>query len=74
MGRAFTIAWPLNRIDWLGIPGTFDQKGINGMAAAGTAAPVAAGLAGAVPVVLWRRRRLTRQSDAIEGADLTREG
>ncbi|WP_101390357.1 signal peptidase I [Streptomyces sp. TLI_146] len=74
VGRAFTIAWPLNRIDWLGIPGTFDQKGINGMAAAGTAAPVAAGLAGAVPVVLWRRRRLTRQSDAIEGADLTREG
>ncbi|MFI1099492.1 signal peptidase I [Streptomyces melanogenes] len=74
VGRAFTIAWPLNRIDWLGIPGTFDQKGINGMGAVGTAAPVAAGLAGAVPMVLWRRRRLTRPSDAIEGTDLTREG
>ncbi|MFC0845852.1 signal peptidase I [Streptomyces noboritoensis] len=74
VGRAFTIAWPLNRIDWLGIPGTFDQKGINGMGAAGTAAPVAAGLAGAVPIVLWRRRRLTRPSDAVEGTDLTREG
>ncbi|MFI1173015.1 signal peptidase I [Streptomyces melanogenes] len=74
VGRAFTIAWPLNRIDWLGIPGTFDQKGLNGMGAAGTAAPVAAGLAGAVPIVLWRRRRLTRPSDAVEGTDLTREG
>ncbi|MFK8907382.1 signal peptidase I [Streptomyces sp. YS-3] len=71
VGRAFTIAWPLNRIDWLGIPGTFDQKGLNGMAAT---APVAAGLAGAVPLVLWRRRRLTRPSDAIEDAGLTREG
>ncbi|WP_344074909.1 signal peptidase I [Streptomyces crystallinus] len=71
VGRAFTIAWPLNRIDWLGIPGTFDQKGLNGM---GSAAPVGAGLAGAVPIVLWRRRRLTRQSDAIEGTDLTRKG
>ncbi|MEV6550740.1 signal peptidase I [Streptomyces sp. NPDC051597] len=71
VGRAFTIAWPLNRIDWLGIPGTFDQKGLNGMA---STAPVAAGLAGAVPIVLWRRRRLTRPSDANEGTDLTREG
>ncbi|WP_079126338.1 signal peptidase I [Streptomyces sp. ERV7] len=71
VGRAFTIAWPLNRLDWLGIPDTFDQKGLNGM---GATAPVAAGLAGALPIVLWRRRRLTRPSDAIEGTDLTRKG
>ncbi|KOU39716.1 signal peptidase I [Streptomyces sp. WM6378] len=55
VGRAFTIAWPLNRIDWLGVPDTFDQPGLSAM---GTAAPAAVGLAGAVPMVLWRRRKL----------------
>ncbi|MFG2718068.1 signal peptidase I [Streptomyces sp. NPDC048416] len=54
VGRAFTIAWPLNRLDWLGVPDTFDQPGLNAM---GTAAPAAVGLAGAVPMVLWRRRK-----------------
>ncbi|UQA97746.1 signal peptidase I [Streptomyces halobius] len=56
VGRAFTIAWPVNRWSTLPVPGTFDQSGINQTLAA---APAALGLAGAVPIVLWRRRRLT---------------
>ncbi|MER0448576.1 signal peptidase I [Streptomyces sp. Edi4] len=59
VGRAFTIAWPLNRLDWLGVPDTFDQPGLSAM---GTAAPAAAGLVGAVPMVLWRRRRKLLQA------------
>ncbi|MFF7727579.1 signal peptidase I [Streptomyces sp. NPDC008001] len=59
VGRAFVVAWPINRWSFLGVPGTFDQPGIN---AAAAAAPSALGLAGAVPLVLWRRRRLTARS------------
>jgi signal peptidase I len=55
VGRAIVVAWPINRWDWLGIPGTFSQPGID---AAGSTVPAAAGLAGAVPLVLLRRRRL----------------
>ncbi|MDT3399885.1 signal peptidase I, partial [Streptomyces sp. B1866] len=54
VGRAIVVAWPVNRWSVLSVPGTFDQPGI------GTAlsmAPTALGLAGAVPVVRWRRRR-----------------
>ncbi|MEU9122178.1 signal peptidase I [Streptomyces sp. NPDC048506] len=56
VGRAFTIAWPINRWATLPVPDTFDQAGINKAMAV---APAALGLAGAVPIVLWRRRRLT---------------
>jgi signal peptidase I len=63
VGRAIVVAWPINRWDWLGIPGTFSQPGIN---AAGSAVPAAAGLAGAVPLVLLRRRRLLRKYEASE--------
>ncbi|MFF4601229.1 signal peptidase I [Streptomyces sp. NPDC001339] len=56
VGRAFTIAWPVNRWSTLPVPDTFDQPGIDKAMAA---APAALGLAGAVPIVLWRRRRLT---------------
>ena len=56
VGRAFTIAWPINRWSTLPVPDTFDQPGINKAMAA---APAALGLAGAVPLVMWRRRRLT---------------
>ncbi|MFG2288779.1 signal peptidase I [Streptomyces sp. NPDC048595] len=56
VGRAFTIAWPINRWATLPVPDTFDQPGINKAMAA---APAALGLAGAVPLVIWRRRRLT---------------
>nr|WP_237535308.1 signal peptidase I [Streptomyces sp. SID3343] len=55
IGRAFTVVWPLSRIHGLGVPGTFDQPGL-GMGAVGSA-PLAAGFAGALPIVLWRRRR-----------------
>ncbi|THA28784.1 signal peptidase I [Streptomyces sp. A1277] len=57
VGRAIVIAWPVNRWATLPVPKTFDQPGIN--AAAAAAAPGAIGLAGAVPLVLWRRRRRT---------------
>ncbi|MGW0820920.1 signal peptidase I [Streptomyces sp. NPDC002845] len=51
VGRAIVIAWPPTRWDTLPIPDTFDQD-------LSAAAPGALGLAGAVPLVLWRRRRL----------------
>ncbi|WP_240662496.1 signal peptidase I [Streptomyces sp. WAC 06738] len=60
VGRAIARAWPIDRWGTLPVPGTFDQPGLN--AAAG-AAPAALGLAGAVPLVLWRRRRLIRKAD-----------
>ncbi|WP_078901908.1 signal peptidase I [Actinacidiphila yeochonensis] len=60
VGRAIVVAWPINRWDWLGIPSTFSQPGIN---AAGTVAPAAAGLAGAVPLVMMRRRWLLRPEE-----------
>jgi signal peptidase I len=60
VGRAIVIAWPVNRWDTLPVPDTFDQPGLNaGAAAAGalSVAPQGLALAGAVPLVLWRRRR-----------------
>jgi signal peptidase I len=66
VGRAIVVAWPINRWDWLGIPGTFSQPGID---AAGGTVPAAAGLAGAVPLVLLRRRRLlNRLEDPAQAA------
>lgn len=60
VGRAIVVAWPINRWDWLGIPSTFSQPGIN---AVGAAVPAAAGLAGAMPLVLMRRRRLLDKAE-----------
>ncbi|MFE2853313.1 signal peptidase I [Streptomyces lavendulae] len=72
VGRAVVVAWPLTRWATLPVPDTFDQPGINhqaaatalGLGASGLApvglGPAALGLTGAVPVVLWRRRRLTK--------------
>jgi signal peptidase I len=59
VGRAIVIAWPLNRWATLPVPGTFDQPGLNVAAATVSAAPAALGVAGALPLVFWRRRRLT---------------
>ncbi|GGQ10332.1 signal peptidase I [Streptomyces virginiae] len=71
VGRAVVIAWPVTRWSTLPIPDTFDQPGIGnqaaatalGLGAAGLApvglGPGALGLAGAVPLVMWRRRKLT---------------
>ncbi|WP_345044805.1 signal peptidase I [Streptomyces sannanensis] len=56
VGRAVVVAWPISRWSTLPVPGTFDQPGLNVAAAV---APGALGLAGAVPLVLWRRKRLT---------------
>lgn len=61
VGRAIVVAWPINRWATLPVPKTFDQPGINTtVSTAMSLAPGALGLAGAVPLVLWRRRRLTR--------------
>ncbi|MFF2964996.1 signal peptidase I [Streptomyces sp. NPDC057963] len=56
VGRAIVVAWPINRWATLPVPKTFDQPGIN---TAMGLAPGALGAAGAIPIVLWRRRRLT---------------
>lgn len=55
VGRAIVVAWPINRWSTLPVPDTFDQ----GLNAAAAASPLALGFAGALPLVLWRRRRLT---------------
>jgi signal peptidase I len=55
VGRAIVVAWPVNRWSTLPVPSTFSQSGIN---AAGAELPVAGGLAGALPLVMLRRRRL----------------
>ncbi|WP_437114101.1 signal peptidase I [Streptomyces syringium] len=57
VGRAIVIAWPINRWSTLPVPDTFDQKGIGA-----AVAPPALGLAGAVPLVLWRRGRIARKA------------
>ncbi|WP_372509546.1 signal peptidase I [Streptomyces humicola] len=61
VGRAIVIAWPVNRWATLPVPSTFNQPGINSTASAALGAtPAALGLAGAVPLVLVRRRRLMK--------------
>ena len=70
VGRAIVKAWPINRWGTLPVPDTFDQKGVSKQAAAAAsapAAPVAVGLAGAVPLVVWRRRRLTGKAATKAG-------
>ncbi|QGV82545.1 signal peptidase I [Streptomyces ficellus] len=61
VGRAIVVAWPVTRWSTLPVPDTFDQPGLNAAAAskavAEMAGPGALGLAAAVPVVLWRRKR-----------------
>ncbi|MER7485747.1 signal peptidase I [Streptomyces sp. NPDC126497] len=60
VGRAVVIAWPVNRWTNLPVPATFDQPGLaagSPSAAVLAAAPQGLALAGAVPLVLWRRRR-----------------
>ncbi|MFJ1543993.1 signal peptidase I [Streptomyces sp. NPDC088246] len=67
VGRAIVVAWPINRWATLPVPKTFDQPGINDRSGINTAmglAPGALGAAGALPLVLWRRRRLTSERTA----------
>ncbi|MFB6836020.1 signal peptidase I [Streptomyces sp. NPDC056361] len=57
VGRAVVIAWPVTRWATLPVPDIFDQPALNQALAA---APVgAASLAGALPLVLWRRKKRT---------------
>ncbi|MDX2934268.1 signal peptidase I [Streptomyces ipomoeae] len=61
VGRAIVVAWPPTRWSTLPVPDTFDQN-------LSAAAPGALGLAGAVPLVLWRRRRLlATESPRVSG-------
>ncbi|WP_399067722.1 signal peptidase I [Streptomyces winkii] len=57
VGRALVVAWPPTRWSALPVPDTFDQPGLASKALGAT--PAVAGVAGAVPLVLWRRRRRT---------------
>ncbi|WP_432138891.1 MULTISPECIES: signal peptidase I [unclassified Streptomyces] len=59
VGRAIVKAWPINRWGTLPVPDTFDQNFGTSAApsAALTVAPQSLALLGAVPLVLWRRRR-----------------
>ncbi|MEU8628364.1 signal peptidase I [Streptomyces sp. NPDC048669] len=61
VGRAVVVAWPLNRWAALSVPDTFDQPG---MSASAALAPGALGIAGALPIVIRRRRRLTGERTA----------
>ncbi|MEU7985575.1 signal peptidase I [Streptosporangium canum] len=61
IGRAFVIVWPFSRAKILPIPDTFQQPGLKVAAALAEATPLVGGLAGAVPLVLWRRRRNSRR-------------
>ncbi|WP_030164330.1 signal peptidase I [Spirillospora albida] len=65
IGRAFVIVWPLNRLDWLSIPGTFEQPALKAAAATTPAAPAALGVAVTLPLAyLLRRRNRGQQSQA----------
>nr|WP_238420722.1 signal peptidase I [Streptomyces taklimakanensis] len=57
VGRAVVKAWPIDRWDTLPVPDTFAEQGL-------AAAPAVLGAAGALPLVLWRRRRLTARVEA----------
>ncbi|OLT21379.1 signal peptidase I [Actinomadura sp. CNU-125] len=56
IGRAFVIVWPLDRIDTLPIPDTFEQPAL---AAALPATPFALGVIGTLPIAFLLRRRRT---------------
>ena len=57
IGRAFVVVWPFSRAAVIPIPDTFNQPALKAAAVSTEAIPLAAGFAGAVPLVLWRRRR-----------------
>ncbi len=55
VGRAVVVAWPVTRWATLPVPGIFDDPALNKAVAA---APLgAASVAGALPLVLWRRKK-----------------
>ena len=64
IGKAALIVWPVSRFGTLDSPdiqGTEAAAAAGAYGLAGSVAPLALGVAGAVPVALWRReRRLSR--------------
>ncbi|MFZ3597214.1 signal peptidase I [Streptomyces sp. BH104] len=58
VGRAIVVAWPPTHWSTLPVPDTFDQSGLGAVA---NVAPGALGLAGAAPLVLWRRRKINQR-------------
>nr|WP_203954024.1 signal peptidase I [Planotetraspora mira] len=60
VGRAFVIAWPFDRAKVLSIPGTFAQPALNA-ASSVVGSPLPLGIAGTVPLVLWRHRRFAER-------------
>ena len=67
IGKAAVIVWPVSRFELLASP---DIQGVEASAAgaglssstvtASATAPYAIGLAGALPISIWRRRRASR--------------
>ncbi|MDP9864571.1 signal peptidase I [Streptosporangium brasiliense] len=62
IGRAFVIVWPFSRATTLPIPDTFSQPALRAAGAVGAQAPLLLGVTGAVPLVLWRRRRILKRT------------
>ncbi|WP_344926948.1 signal peptidase I [Streptosporangium carneum] len=62
IGRAFVIVWPFSHATTLPIPDTFSQPALRAAEIVGSEAPLVLGLAGAVPLMHWRRRRLRRRA------------
>jgi len=63
VGRAFVVAWPLGRAHRLPVPATFGNKALS--VAILPAGPVVMGLAGALPMVLLRRRVRSRRREPV---------
>jgi signal peptidase I len=59
IGRAFVVVWPPSNWKTLPVPSTFHQHGLAASAIGVT--PVLAGLVGALPITLIRRRRRLRR-------------
>jgi signal peptidase I len=63
IGKAALIVWPVSRFGTLASP---DIQGIDAAAAsglAGSVTPLALGVAGTVPVAVWRRERRASRGD-----------
>jgi signal peptidase I len=64
VGRAVVVAWPVNRWGTLPVPDAYGAVG----SAAAAVTPAALGVAGALPLVLWRRHRRLGRAPAAETA------